>query len=156
MIHLRTPKSQDIDLLFQWENDPQVQTFSYNQCQYTKEEITIFVESARRDNLVEAGQQRFMIEVDSRAVGCVDLYDFDSERRTAGVGILIYDPADRRKGYAVEALRELARYAEMVYHMRELWAEVPLCNEGSCKLFSHAGYSAPDPTNPTIYRLSLD
>jgi hypothetical protein len=46
-----------------------------------------------------------------RTIGSIDLFDFDHFHGRAGVGILIADPADRKKGYASAALACLVNYA---------------------------------------------
>lgn len=73
-------------------------------------------------------------------VGFIDLFDYDPLYLRAGVGILVCDPAHRRKGYGGEALRLVAEYAWRVLGLRELWCNVAADNRASIALFSAAGF----------------
>jgi diamine N-acetyltransferase len=74
-------------------------------------------------------------------VGFVDLFDFDPVNLRAGVGILICDERDRRKGYAAEALELVSDYASAVLHLHQLYATVEIDNIASIELFRGAGFS---------------
>ena len=79
-------------------------------------------------------------EATSVAVGAVDLFEFDPQNLRAGVGIII-SPEYRRKGYAIDALRVLERYAAEVLRLHQLWCSVGANNVASRHLFLRAGYS---------------
>ncbi len=136
-LRLRAPQMDDLELLYKWENDPEVQAFGdEGQEEYSMDDLREFIE--RDDNLVIDGQQRLMIECEGQAVGCIDFYDFDIEARSAYVGILIYQ--SRGKGMGAEALRMFADYASSVYHLRSLLAIVPSENHAAQRLFQKLGF----------------
>jgi ribosomal protein S18 acetylase RimI-like enzyme len=68
-------------------------------------------------------------------VGFIDIFDFDPANSTAGVGVLICDEGDRRRGYASEAVEILCRYAKNVLKIRQLWCTVAADNFSSAALF---------------------
>lgn len=73
------------------------------------------------------------------AVGTVDLYDFDALNKRAGIGILI-DEEHQRKGYALQALECIERYAFMYLQLHQLYAYIAIHNKASIALFEKANY----------------
>ncbi len=80
-------------------------------------------------------------EASSRAVGFVDLFDFDPVELSAGLGMLIYDMNDRGKGYGSAALKLLCGYAERVLGLRRLWCRIQKDNIFSTQLFRGKGFA---------------
>jgi diamine N-acetyltransferase len=74
-------------------------------------------------------------DVTGKAVGCIDLFDFDPNHLRAGIGILIADKSDRRKGYASEALELLIKYCFETLNLHQLYCNVTPENEPSVLLF---------------------
>ena len=138
---LRSVESKDIDTILLWENDPQVRLAGTPEKErFTRSDIEQFV-CNQRHPIAETEQQRLMIEVGGRTVGAVDLYDYDGT--SAGVGILVYDRNDRRRGYATDALRTLIAYARSL-GMALLRADVAPDNTASLHLFARAGFVRTD------------
>ena len=75
-----------------------------------------------------------------RTVGTLDLFDFDAMNGRAGVGILIADASDRRRGYAAESLQLLADYGRDVLQLHQIYAYVTEDNTDSLTLFVRAGF----------------
>jgi diamine N-acetyltransferase len=80
------------------------------------------------------------LDAEPRAIGCIDLFDFDPKNKKAGVGILIADQADRGKGYAQEALHLLIDYGYNTLDLHQLYANVRVDNENSINLFKKLGF----------------
>ena len=105
---------------------------------FTREEIEQFI-LRQQEGIHRCGQQRWMIENEKdEVVGTIDLFEFDPHRRKAGVGILVYDPAQRRRGYARQALEALEEYAQRELQLERLWCEIFSDNEASLALFRGA------------------
>lgn len=140
---LRAVEPRDIEPMFVWENDPGVWDVSGTTAPYSREQLRCFVERQQFD-IWQTRQMRLMIEPVADAacdpVGAADLYDFDPQHRRAGVGILVYDAAHRRRGYAREALELLVHYAREVLDLHQLWCEVATDNGASLALFRGAGF----------------
>lgn len=145
-IRLRAMEPEDCEAMYRWENDTSLWHLGDTTRPFSQRALTEFIAQASQD-IFTARQVRFMIELlfaDGRgreAVGCVDLFDFDPLNRRAGVGILVYEPAFRRKGYALAALRLTAEYAFGHLDMRQLWADIPVSNTASLRLFERAGFT---------------
>ena len=78
---------------------------------------------------------------EARTVGTLDLYDFDALNSRAGIGILIADASDRRRGYAAESLQLLVDYCREVLLLHQVYAYVTEDNAESLALFARAGFS---------------
>jgi diamine N-acetyltransferase len=142
-ISLRAPEPSDIDILYNWENDPKVWHLGNTLSPYSRFEIEQFILNASHDIFVTK-QLRFMIDWHSSAdglstVGSIDLYDFDPYHRRAGVGILIDEPF-RRRGFASEALELLADYCFNTLNLHQLYCNIENSNHDSITLFTSHGY----------------
>lgn len=137
---LRAVEQQDIDFIREQENDPSVWDVSGTVAPYSRYSIENFV-AEQQAGIYATRQLRLMIEsvADGRCVGMVDLFDFDPVNLRAGVGILICE-ADRRRGYAAEALALLCDYAREVLRLHQLWCGVDAGNRASLALFRGAGF----------------
>ena len=138
---LRAVEEHDIDYIQRAENDPSVWEVSGTVAPYSRYSIGNFV-AEQQAGIYATHQLRLMIERtdDGRRVGMVDLFDFDPVNLRAGVGILICDAADRRRGYASEALGLLCDYARTVLRLHQLWCGVDATNRASLALFRRAGF----------------
>jgi diamine N-acetyltransferase len=154
---LRGLDADDLDFLYRWENDPAV--WPFGNCgaekttdeRFSRDELCQFIENQQHDIYV-TGQMRFVIcrraqtqapqgdREGATPVGFVDLFDFDPVERSAGTGILICDAADRKKGYAAEALRLAIGYAQEFLGLSELWCNIAPANTASLALFIAAGF----------------
>lgn len=145
--NLRSVGSKDIDTIILWENDPEVRRFGDSEKIFTREDIETFVLNQQYDIAVTE-QQRFMIDThDGRSIGAIDLFDYDGS--TACIGILVYAHADRRKGYAADALRTLIRYARNL-RISILHASVAADNTASLRLFESCGFVRSGESEGTI------
>ena len=95
IIKLRALEVEDVDILYRWENDPNVWKVSGTMAPFSKYILRRFIEEQRYD-IFETRQMRLVIESKSsgKPVGTIDLFDIDPYNRRAGVGVLIYDKDD--------------------------------------------------------------
>jgi diamine N-acetyltransferase len=77
---------------------------------------------------------------DSKAVGSIDMFDFDPNNLRAGIGILIAEKMERRKGYASEALELLIKYSFEILNLHQLYCNITTENESSILLFQKHGF----------------
>lgn len=131
---LRALEPQDVDLLYVWENDVEVWRVSGTIAPLSYERIARFVEEQSYD-LNTTRQMRLIVEVEGRAVGSVDIFDFEPQHQRFGLGVLIYAQADRRCGYARAAIGAVVEYARDVLGLRQVWAMIAVDNTPSIALF---------------------
>ena len=107
---------------------------------FSRHTLRRFLDEQRFD-LYAARQLRLVVEtLDGRAVGLVDLFEFEPVDLRAGIGILIHGAGDRGRGFASDALDVLCRYARQVLGLHQLWCSVAPDNAASLTLFRRAGF----------------
>ncbi len=145
---LRALECDDLDAMYGWENDTGVWRASGTTAPFSRHMLSRLIEEQKFD-IYATRQMRLVIEAmeapgspaanAGKAVGAVDLFEFDPQNLRAGVGILV--AADcRRRGYAADALAAVGRYAAATLHLHQLWCGVAADNEASLRLFESAGY----------------
>ncbi len=138
---LRALEAEDLDLLYTWENDPAVWGVSGTRAPFSRHTLRRFLDEQQFD-LYAARQLRLVIEtLGGRAVGLVDLFEFEPVDLRAGIGILIHAAGDRGCGFASDALAVLCRYAQETLGLHQLWCNVTPDNTASLSLFRHAGFA---------------
>lgn len=139
-VFLRAIEPSDIDVLYEWENDPANAELSSTQTPFSRFVLEQYITSAHED-IYTAKQLRLIIcDKENKAIGSIDLFDFDPNHLRAGVGILIADKSDRRKGIASEALAILANYCFETLNLHQLYCNIMTDNEGSILLFQKHGF----------------
>lgn len=126
--------------MYAWENDPAIWRVSGTLAPFSRHTLSKFIEQQQFD-IYQTRQLRLMIEnAEGSAIGTIDLFEFDPCNRRAGIGILIYDRSQRRKGYASDALEAMIEYARGVLGLHQLWCNIGTENEASRMLFQQAGF----------------
>ncbi|GAA4348648.1 GNAT family N-acetyltransferase [Hymenobacter saemangeumensis] len=140
MIFLRALEPDDLEFLFQLENDPSIWGVSDTLAPVSRHALREYLAHSSADFYV-VRQLRLVIstENDGRTVGVVDLFDFDPLHQRAGVGITILG-TERRRGYALQALELLKQYARTTLRLHQLYATVGADNGPSMSLFRTAGF----------------
>lgn len=137
---LRAVEPEDLEPMYAWENDPAIWRVSGTLAPFSRHTLSKFIEQQQFD-IYQTRQLRLMIEnAEGSAIGTVDLFEFDPYNRRAGIGILIYDRSQRRKGYASDALEAMIEYARDVLGLHQLWCNIGTENEASRMLFRQAGF----------------
>ena len=135
-IHLRALEPDDVEVMYRWENDPAVWGVSGTVAPFSREILRTFIEQQQYD-IWRTHQLRLVIALndDDRAVGAVDLFDFDPLNRRAGVGVLVVDE-ERGRGRASEALKLLVEYARDVLMLNQLYCDIDTDNAACRALFA--------------------
>jgi diamine N-acetyltransferase len=139
-IYLRLPEISDLNLLYSWENNTELWSISNTSTPFSKETLKHYIESVH--DIYSEKQIRFMI-VNAKThicVGCIDLFDFDPKNRKAGIGVLIADENNRKKGLASDALTLVKEYAFKILNINQLYCTIPEDNEKSIALFEKCGF----------------
>lgn len=134
-IFLRAIEPSDIDLIYEWENDTENWIVSNTQTPFSRFVLEQYITSAHED-IYTAKQLRLIICTnDNKAIGSIDLFDFDANNLRAGIGILIGDKSERKKGYASEAIKVLTNYCFTSLNLNQLYCNITTDNEESILLF---------------------
>jgi len=138
-IKLRALEPEDLDAFYLWENDATLWSWSCTLSPYSRYELRQYILSEK--DIYEAKQLRYVIELkqEKRAIGMIDLYDFEPHHRRAAVSIII-DKTYQNKGLAGEALSLLCHYSFSFLKLHQLYAFIPVKNEPSKRLFVRFGF----------------
>ena len=138
-IKLRALEPEDLDVFYKWENDTDLWSLGSTLAPYSRYELKQYILSQK--DIYEAKQLRFIIEniIDKKAVGTIDLYDFDPHNCRAAVGVMI-DRDYQGTGLAAESLSLLCEYAFFFLKLHQLYAYIPVKNEPSKRLFARCGF----------------
>lgn len=141
ILRLRAPEPEDVDILYEWENNMDIWYISNTLTPFSKHTLKKFIENSHLD-IYEAKQTRFIIELknENRPIGAIDLFDFDPFHMRAGIGILINSTEDRNKGYATESLQILINYCFIILSLKQLYCNITEDNPESLRLFIKQGF----------------
>ena len=144
-ISLRALEPEDVELLYNWENNRNIWKISNTQVPFSKYILQKYIENSHLD-IYQTRQLRMMIDIEGeagkRSIGCIDLFDFEPHHGRAGIGVLIANELDRSRGYAKKALDEIIRYAFNYLKLHQLYCNITSDNSASLKLFENAGFRA--------------
>jgi len=139
-ILLRALEPGDIEALYQWENDTENWKVSSTQTPFSRFVLEQYIASAHQD-IYSVKQLRLIICAnENKPVGCIDLFDFEPNHLRAGIGVLIAEKSERRKGYASEALELLIEYCFKLLNLHQLYCNITTDNEASILLFQKHGF----------------
>jgi len=140
-IRLRALEPEDLGLLYEWENNSTYWTISNTVTPFSKYTLKRYMENSHK-SIYETGQLRLMIEIhdEKKTIGTIDLFDFDPFHKRAGIGILIADENERRKGYASMALKCLIEYCFKTLQLNQLYCNILADNCESMELFRKQGF----------------
>ncbi|MDB5233196.1 MAG: acetyltransferase [Hymenobacter sp.] len=140
MVQLRALEPEDLEFLFELENDPDIWGVSDTLAPVSRHALREYLAHATTDFYV-VRQLRLVVitEISRRPVGVVDLFEYDPLHLRAGVGITIL-ANERRHGYARQALQLLKQHARNALRLHQVVATVDAANAASMKLFRAAGF----------------
>lgn len=140
-IKLRALEPQDIDTIYEAENDEAAKVSSDNIAPFSRHTLARYIAStiARPD---DEHQLRLIAErCDTGAtIGILDFYDISILHRRSFIGIYVLKES-RRKGYGALILKEAEKYARQTLGLHTLAARILADNKTSFHLFSRMGYS---------------
>jgi len=139
-LKLRAPEPEDIDLLYNWENDQRLWYLSHTQTPFSRFVLEQYILNSHQD-IYTAKQLRMMIVLKNsgETVGMVDLFDFEPAHRRAGIGILISE-TQQKHGFASETLDLIIDYAFNTLMLKQLYCNILPENTASIHLFTKKGF----------------
>ncbi|MFC2090758.1 GNAT family N-acetyltransferase [Bacteroidota bacterium] len=140
-IRLRALEPEDLEWLYEWENETEIWNISETFTPVSRYILKKYLENAHKD-IFETKQLRLMIEVlkENISIGTIDLFDFDHFHKRAGIGILIADKSQRKKGYAAESIELIKTYCFELLKLNQLYCSISVDNKSSLELFEGAGF----------------
>ena len=140
IVKLRAMEPEDLDVLYQIENDASIWHVGTNNVPYSRYTLHDYIAHASGDIYTDK-QVRLMIDNEqSETVGIVDLVNFSPQHQRAEIGIVIKN-GYRNLGYANAAIRKIMEYAHELLHLHQLYAIIETTNNISITLFESLGFS---------------
>lgn len=139
-LKLRAMEPDDIEKMYQWENDPETWVYSNTQTPFSRFYLEQYIIHSHCDIYTEKQLRLMISNSDDITVGCIDLFEFDPKNRRAGVGILI-DKQFRKQGYASESVDIIINYAKNVLNLHQLFCNITEDNKKSLDLFTKKGFA---------------
>jgi diamine N-acetyltransferase len=141
-VNLRAIEPEDLELLYEWENNDTNWIVSNTVTPFSKYVIKQYIENSHK-SIYETGQLRLMIDFvpDKITVGTIDVFDFDPFHKRAGLGILIANEEYRKKGLASMALKCLIEYCFGRLQLHQLYCNILESNTESIELFKKHGFT---------------
>lgn len=137
-ISLRALEPEDLDFLFNIENNPSFWEVSGTKTPFSKYILKQYIANSHLD-IYEAKQLRLVIENKQKPIGLIDLFDFEPQHNRAGIGVLI-NSKFQQKGFASIALELLLEYSFKILQLHQVYANIETTNTASVKLFTKLGF----------------
>ena len=137
-IKLRPIEPQDLDLLYQYENDPDNWLISNTSTPFSKQTLKKYLASIH-DIYADKQLRMVIINKNFRAVGLLDFFDYDDKNRRVGLGIVI-DKEFRAQGIGKKAIKEAVKYGFDVLYLHQIYCNIMASNSKSINLFESLGF----------------
>lgn len=137
-IKLRAPEPEDLEFLFEIENDTRLWHLSNTVNPFSRFDLEQYILLADKD-IFKTKQLRFIIEGNNKAVGIVDLFDFEPLHKRAGVGIIVKND-EQKNGFASMALELLVDFSIKKLGLHQLYCNIESSNIISLRLFEKNGF----------------
>ncbi|EFA97753.1 GNAT family N-acetyltransferase [Hoylesella timonensis] len=136
---LRAMEPEDLDLLYQIENDIKLWNIGLTNVPYSRYVLHDYIATSSGDIYTDK-QVRLIIENEERqTIGLVDIMNFNPQNRRAEMGIVVQE-AFRQKGYGKDAIQKVMRYAKEVLHLHQLYVVVNSSQKPTIRLFLRMGF----------------
>lgn len=140
IIHLRALEPEDLDSLYNIENDEDLWDVGVTNVPYSRFVLSAYIANSTADIYADR-QVRLVIEDEHHCtVGLLDIFNFDPRHSRAEVGIVVARRF-RHRGYATAALLHAVDYSRKVCHLHQLYAIVDGDNAQSLQLFQKVGFT---------------
>ncbi|MBE9487843.1 MAG: GNAT family N-acetyltransferase [Bacteroidetes bacterium] len=135
-IYLRALEPEDLEEIYLWENDSELWIHNSSLTPFSQYILKKYIANSSED-IYSSKQLRLIITEKSndKAIGTIDLYEFNPQHQRAGIGILIYDKEKRKKGYASESLELIIDFCKNRLNLKNLFCNILSENIDSKNLF---------------------
>ena len=147
-ISLRLLEDNDLEFLYDIENNTENKKFGDDNGYLSKETLEAYIKNSGADISVY-GQQRFVITLNNIQIGLIDLFNFDQFERSAFVGIIIINKY-QNNNYGSNALELLISYSWDKLDLLFLYANINVANNTSVSLFNKFYFKK---IKDTLYKL---
>lgn len=136
-IYLRALEPEDLDFLYEVENNPAIWHLSNTQTPVSKFALKQYLERSLSEDIYTLRELRLVIckTEDHSKIGLIDLFDFDPKNKRAGIGIVISEVENRGSGYGSESLGLFINYAFSKLDLHQVYCNILSDNQNSINIF---------------------
>ena len=133
-IKLRAMEPEDLDVLYQIENDRSLWETGATNVPYSRYALRDYIAHAASDIYVDRQVRLVMENTEGQVVGLADLANFDPCHLRAELGLVVL-PAYRRQRYAEAAVALVLDYALHTLHLHQLYVVIDWRNKAALQIF---------------------
>ena len=137
-VALTALEPEDLEVLYSIENDTSMWCVSDTNAPYSHYALRSYISSQQYDIYADK-QVRFVIRVDGKAVGLIDLFNFSPQHLRAEMGVAVLKE-EQGKGYAEQAIRLLQQYCSNTLNLHQIYSIVPVNNAPSIAMLQRTGF----------------
>ena len=139
-IELRPLEPDDFNLLYKWENEIDAWISGNCSAPFSRHALWQYLQNYNCD-IYATHEVRMIVLHAGKAVGMVDVFNFDALNSRAEVGVFV-DKAHRRSGVGEMALRiAVENYAFGRLNLNQVYCTIRRSNEAALALFRQAGFA---------------
>lgn len=136
---LRAMEPEDLDLLYQIENDTKLWNIGLTNVPYSRYVLHDYIATSSGDIYTDKQVRLIIEDEEHQTIGLVDIMNFNPQNRRAEMGIVVQE-AFRQKGYGKDAIQQVMRYAKEVLHLHQLYVVVNSSQKLTIGLFLRMGF----------------
>lgn len=138
-VTLSALEPEDLEVLYTIENDFQMWSTSDANAPYSHYALRNYISSQQFDIYADK-QVRFVMRVDGKAIGLIDLFNFSPQHLRAEMGVAVLKE-EQGKGYAEQAIQELQQYCRNTLNLHQIYCIVPTDNAPSIAMLRKTGFT---------------
>ena len=136
---LRAMEPEDLDLLYQIENDIKLWNIGLTNVPYSRYVLHDYIATSSGDIYTDKQVRLIIEDEEHQTIGLVDIMNFNPQNRRAEMGIVVQE-AFRQKGYGKDAIQKVMRYAKEILHLHQLYVVVNFSQKPTIGLFLRMGF----------------
>lgn len=149
-VWLRAMELDDLDLLYQVENDTDLWRVGSTNVPYSRQFLRDFILRTTGDIYTDKQVRLIADDQFGTPVAIADIADFDPGDRRAEVGLVVL-PLYRGQGFGRATMVRLMDYARTTLHLHQLIVYVGVDNRASRNLFTSLGFSVAGRLKDWVY-----
>lgn len=134
-LKLRPLEREDLKFVHRLNNDAKIMSYWFEE----PYEAFVELQELYDKHIHDQSERRFILELDGKMVGLVELMEIDYIHRRAEFQIII-DPKFQGHGYAVSATKLAMKYAFHVLNLHKLYLVVDKVNEKAIHVYEKVGF----------------
>ena len=151
-VYLRPAEREDLPLFVRWLGDART-----TRTLAIRSPLSLALEEGWFERLLEHhGRDHWHFVIcrpsTARPVGAMDLHEIDLVNGSAGLGIMIGDPADTNQGYGSDALRALIAFGFGELRLERIWLDVYDFNARARHVYERVGFVEEGVLRHALYR----